>query len=53
MRPQNDHKNQWEGRISHDWPLGCADELAARVPDGAKIAVPHDSFGPALETRNA
>jgi hypothetical protein len=19
MQPQNDHKNKWEGRTSHDW----------------------------------
>jgi glutaconate CoA-transferase subunit A len=39
--------------MSHDWLLGSADELAQRVPDGAKIAVPHDSLGAALETTRA
>ena len=36
-----------------DWLLGSADELAARVPNGAKIAVPHDTNGVAMEVSRA
>jgi glutaconate CoA-transferase subunit A len=46
-------KEQREGRMSQDWLLSSADELAARVPNGAKIAVPNDSLGAALETTRA
>ncbi len=36
-----------------DWLVTSADELAARVPDGAKIAVPHDNTGVAMEASRA
>lgn len=39
--------------MSQDWLVGSADALAARVPDGAKIAVPHDTLGVAMETTRA
>lgn len=39
--------------MSRDWLLGSADELAARVPDGAKIAIPHDALGAAMEATRA
>ncbi len=39
--------------MSQDWLLGSADALAARLPDGAKIAVPHDTLGVAMETTRA
>ncbi len=39
--------------MSQDWLLGSADELAARVHDGAKIAVPHDDTGVAMEVSRA
>lgn len=35
--------------MSQDWLLGSADALAAKVPDGAKIAVGIDSVGVAME----
>src|SRR5579862_5458122 len=39
--------------MSQDWLLSSADELAARVPNGAKIAVPHDTNGVAMELSRA
>ena len=39
--------------MSQDWLLGSADDLAARVPNGAKIAVPHDNTGVAMELTRA
>ncbi|MBS0518094.1 MAG: CoA synthetase [Proteobacteria bacterium] len=39
--------------MSQDWLNGSADELAALVPDGARIAVPHDGLGVAMETTRA
>jgi glutaconate CoA-transferase, subunit A len=39
--------------MSQEWLLASADELAARVPEGAKIAVPHDNLGVAMETTRA
>jgi glutaconate CoA-transferase subunit A len=39
--------------MSQDWRLGSAAALAERVPDGAKIAVPHDTLGVAMETTRA
>jgi glutaconate CoA-transferase subunit A len=39
--------------MSQDWLLASADALAAQLPDGAKIAVPHDTLGVAMETTRA
>ncbi|MCX7367101.1 MAG: CoA synthetase [Alphaproteobacteria bacterium] len=39
--------------MSHDWLQGSADDLAARVPDGAKIAIGVDTAGVAMETTRA
>ena len=39
--------------MPQDWLLPSADALAARLPDGAKIAVPHDTLGVAMETTRA
>ncbi len=39
--------------MSHDWQTASPDALAQRVPDGAKIAVPHDSTGVAMEVTRA
>jgi glutaconate CoA-transferase subunit A len=39
--------------MPQDWLLGSAEALAAQVPDGAKIAVPHDTLGVAMETTRA
>ncbi len=39
--------------MAHDWLLDSADEVAARVPDGAKIAVPIDNLGIAMEVSRA
>jgi glutaconate CoA-transferase subunit A len=39
--------------MPQDWLLGSADALAAQLPDGAKIAVPHDTLGVAMETTRA
>jgi glutaconate CoA-transferase subunit A len=38
-----------EGRMSQDWLLSSADALAAKVPDGAKLAVGVDTVGAATE----
>ena len=38
---------------SSDWLAASAEALAARVPDGAKIAVPHDNTGVAMEVSRA
>jgi glutaconate CoA-transferase, subunit A len=39
--------------MSHDWLLGSAEELAARIPDGAKVAIGVDTIGVAMETTRA
>src|SRR5262245_47158012 len=39
--------------MAQDWLLASADTLAARLPDGARIAVPHDTLGVAMETTRA
>ena len=39
--------------MSQDWLLGSAEELAARIPDGAKIAIGVDNIGVAMETTRA
>jgi glutaconate CoA-transferase subunit A len=39
--------------MSQDWLLGSADALAARVPNGAKVAVGVDSGGVAMELTRA
>jgi len=39
--------------MPQDWLLGSAEALAAQVPDGAKIAVPHDTLGVPMETTRA
>ena len=39
--------------MSHDWLQGSADDLAARIPDGAKIAIGVDTAGVAMETTRA
>lgn len=39
--------------MSQDWLLGSAEDLAARIPDGAQIAVPHDNTGVAMELGRA
>ena len=39
--------------MSQDWLQGSADDLAARVPDGAKIAIGVDTAGVAMETARA
>jgi glutaconate CoA-transferase subunit A len=38
---------------SNDWLAASADALAARIPNGAKIAVPHDTNGVAMEVSRA
>jgi glutaconate CoA-transferase subunit A len=38
---------------SQDWLLGSAEELAARIPDGAKVAIGVDNTGVAMETTRA
>jgi glutaconate CoA-transferase, subunit A len=39
--------------MSQDWLLGSAEELAARIPDGAKVAIGVDNTGVAMETTRA
>lgn len=39
--------------MTGDSPLSSLDELAARVPDGAKLAVPRDITGPAMAATRA
>ncbi len=39
--------------MSQDWLLGSAEELAARIPDGAKVAIGVDNIGVAMETTRA
>ncbi len=39
--------------MSQDWLLASAEELAARIPDGAKIAIGVDNTGVAMETTRA
>ena len=39
--------------MSQDWLQGSADDLAARIPDGAKIAIGVDTAGVAMETTRA
>jgi glutaconate CoA-transferase subunit A len=39
--------------MSQDWLLGSAEELAARIPNGAKLAIGVDNSGVAMETTRA
>jgi glutaconate CoA-transferase subunit A len=39
--------------MSHDWLTASAESLAARLPDGARIAVPPDPMGVAMELTRA
>jgi glutaconate CoA-transferase subunit A len=39
--------------MSQDWLLASAEELAARIPDGAKVAIGVDNTGVAMETTRA
>ena len=39
--------------MSQDWLLASAEELAARIPDGAKVAIGVDNIGAAMETTRA
>ena len=39
--------------MSQEWLASSAEALAARIPDGAKIAVPHDNMGVAMEVSRA
>jgi len=39
--------------MSHDWLLGSAEEIAARIPNGAKLAIGVDNIGVAMETTRA
>ncbi len=39
--------------MSQDWLLGSAENLAARVPNGAKLAIGVDNIGVAMETTRA
>ncbi|SKA20667.1 glutaconate CoA-transferase subunit A [Enhydrobacter aerosaccus] len=39
--------------MSQDWLRSSVEELATQVSDGAKIAVPHDGLGVAMETTRA
>ena len=39
--------------MSQDWLLASAEELAARIPDGAKLAIGVDTAGVAMETTRA
>jgi glutaconate CoA-transferase subunit A len=39
--------------MSQDWLLGSAEELAARIPNGAKLAIGVDNIGVAMETTRA
>ena len=39
--------------MSQDWLLGSAEELAALIPDGAKVAIGVDNIGVAMETTRA
>jgi glutaconate CoA-transferase, subunit A len=39
--------------MSQDWLLGSAEEIAARIPNGAKIAIGVDNIGAAMETTRA
>jgi len=40
-------------RVTCESPLSSLDDLAARVPDGAKLAVPRDITGPAMAATRA
>jgi len=39
--------------VTGDFPFSSLDELAAQVPDGAKLAVPRDITGPAMAATRA
>ncbi len=39
--------------MSQDWLLGSAEDIAARIPDGAKLAIGVDNIGVAMETTRA
>jgi glutaconate CoA-transferase subunit A len=39
--------------VTGEFPLSSLDELAAQVPDGAKLAVPRDITGPAMAATRA
>ena len=39
--------------MSQDWLLGSTEELAARIPNGAKLAIGVDNIGVAMETTRA
>lgn len=39
--------------MSQDWLLGSAEDLAARIPNGAKLAIGVDNIGVAMETTRA
>lgn len=39
--------------MSQDWLLASAEEIAARIPDGAKLAIGVDNIGVAMETTRA
>ncbi|MEI6204245.1 MAG: CoA transferase [Enhydrobacter sp.] len=39
--------------MSQDWLLGSAEELADRIPNGAKVAIGVDNTGAAMETTRA
>ncbi len=39
--------------MSQEWLAASADVLAEHIPDGAKIAVPHDTNGVAMEVSRA
>jgi glutaconate CoA-transferase subunit A len=39
--------------VTGDFPYSSLDDLAARVPDGAKLAVPRDITGPAIAATRA
>src|SRR6266446_7861764 len=39
--------------MSQDWLLGSADALAAKVPNGAKLAIGVDAVGVAMELTRA
>ncbi len=39
--------------MTGDAPFSSLDDLAARVPDGAKLAIPRDIIGPAMAATRA
>jgi glutaconate CoA-transferase, subunit A len=42
-----------EERMPQDWLAASADALAEKVPNGARIAVPHDNTGAAMDLTRA